>query len=139
MKLVKGNSNNADLGLISQGIEVSGEVVFTGRLNVEGKITGKLVSDNGVLIVEETGHVQAQVDVGVCVIRGSLQGDLTAKSRAEIHRTGRVEGDVVTPVLLVEEGAVFNGAVKMTKEHTPRVLSEMVSDQSENKRKIKGV
>lgn len=141
MKLVKGSAANSDLGLISQGIEVSGEVLFSGRLTVEGKVTGKLSSDSGVLVIEEGGHVQAQVEVGVCVVRGSLNGDLMARSRTEIHRTGRVQGDVATPVLLIEEGAVLNGAVKMSQEPTlgrMDVIAE-IQEQVEGKRKIKGI
>lgn len=140
MKLVKSNGGNADFGIISRGIEVSGEVSFTDQLRVEGRITGKVSSDKGTLIIEETGRVEAQVDIGTCIIRGGLNGDLTAKSRAEIHRTGRVQGDIATPVLLVEEGALFNGAVKMGHEAAAgRLIGEVVSDESESKRKIKGV
>jgi cytoskeletal protein CcmA (bactofilin family) len=138
MKLVKSNGGTSDLGIISRGIEVSGEVAFADQLRVEGRITGKLTSEKGTLIIEESGQVEAQVDVATCIIRGALFGDLTAKTRAEIHRTGRVQGDMVTPVLLVEEGAVFNGAVKMTHEISPRAIAEVVED-GEGKRKIKSV
>jgi cytoskeletal protein CcmA (bactofilin family) len=140
MKLVKGNGANTDFGIISRGIEVSGEVLFTDQLRVEGRITGKVSSDKGTLIIEDTGRVEAQVDVGTCIIRGGLNGDLTTKTRAEIHRSGRVQGDMSTPVLLVEEGAIFNGAVKMGQEAAgTRVLGEAVPDEGESKRKIKGV
>ena len=135
MKLVKSNGPSSDFGIISRGIEVSGEVVFADQLRVDGRIIGKVASDKGTLIIEDSGQVEAQVDVATCIIRGSLYGNLTAKARAEIHRTGRVQGDVTTPVLLVEEGAVFNGAVKMTQE-SGRLLE--VGEDAESKRKIKG-
>jgi cytoskeletal protein CcmA (bactofilin family) len=136
MKLVKSNGPSSDFGIISRGIEVSGEVVFADQLRVDGRIIGKVASDNGTLIIEDSGQVEAQVDVATCIIRGSLYGNLTAKTRAEIHRTGRVQGDVTTPVLLVEEGAVFNGAVKMTQD-SARLLE--VGEDAESKRKIKGI
>ncbi|HEU4391652.1 MAG TPA: polymer-forming cytoskeletal protein [Blastocatellia bacterium] len=136
MKLVKSNGPSTDFGIISRGIEVSGEVVFADQLRVDGRIIGKVASDKGTLIIEDSGQVEAQVDVATCIIRGSLYGNLTAKNRSEIHRTGRVQGDVTTPVLLVEEGAVFNGAVKMTQE-SGRLLE--VGEDAESKRKIKGI
>jgi cytoskeletal protein CcmA (bactofilin family) len=79
------------------------------------------------LIIGELGQLDAQIDVGVCVVHGSVNGNLVARSKVEIRRTGRVHGDVMTPVLLVEEGAIFNGAIKMGKEGAgTRTLEEVL-------------
>lgn len=131
MKLVKSEPNNSDFGWIGRGIEVKGDITFTDRLQVDGKSTGKLTSDNGTLIIGESGQLEAQVDVGVCVVHGELRGNLVAKSKLEIRKTGRVHGDVATPVLLVEEGAVFNGAIRMTQEAAGRVLEELRPSDAE--------
>jgi cytoskeletal protein CcmA (bactofilin family) len=125
MKLVKSEPNNSDFGWIGRGIEVIGDIAFADRLQVDGKTVGKLTSESGTLIIGESGHVEAQVDVGVCVVHGSVHGNLIARSKLEIRRTGRVHGDVVTPVLLVEEGAVFNGAIRMSQEAGARLLEEV--------------
>lgn len=121
MKLVKGEPNNSDFGWIGRGIEVTGDIAFADRLQVDGRVNGKLTSESGTLIVGETGQLDTQIDVGVCVVHGELQGNVIARSKLEIRRTGRVHGDVVTPVLLVEEGAVFNGAIRMTQESAGRL------------------
>ena len=126
MKLVKSETNNnSDFGWIGRGIEVNGDIAFADRLQVDGKTIGKLTSESGTLIIGESGHVEAQVDVGVCVVHGSVHGNLIARSKLEIRRTGRVHGDVITPVLLVEEGAVFNGAIRMSQEAGARLLEEV--------------
>jgi cytoskeletal protein CcmA (bactofilin family) len=124
MKLVKSESNNSDFGWIGRGIEVKGDITFADRLQVDGKSTGKLTSESGTLIIGESGQLEAQIDVGVCVIHGEVRGNIIARSKLEIRRTGRVYGDVVTPVLLVEEGAVFNGAIRMSQE-SGRLLEEV--------------
>jgi cytoskeletal protein CcmA (bactofilin family) len=136
MKLVKSEKGGSDYGLIGQGIKVSGDISFSDQLSVEGKVTGKIASASGTLTIGETGQIEAQVDVGTCIIHGSLVGDLIAKSRVEIRRTGKVHGDVITPVLIVEEGAVFNGAIKMSQqlESVPAVDAE-----ADAKRMFKGV
>lgn len=126
MKLVKGEANNSDFGWIGRGIEVNGDITFADRLQVDGKSTGKLTSESGTLIIGETGQLEAQVDVGVCVVHGELHGNIIARSKLEIRRSGRVHGDVITPVLLVEEGATFNGAIRMSKE-SGRLLEEVRS------------
>jgi cytoskeletal protein CcmA (bactofilin family) len=133
MKLVKTDNGGSDFGLISRGIEILGEIAFNNQLNVEGKVKGKLASENGTLNVGETGIIEAEIDVGVCVIHGTINGDLRAKSRVEIRRSGKVYGDVITPILLVEEGAVFNGNIKMDKQDGRR-LSEY--GQAEDEQRI---
>jgi cytoskeletal protein CcmA (bactofilin family) len=130
MKLVKSEPSNSDFGWIGRGIEVKGDIAFADRLQIDGKIDGKLTSDSGTLIVGETGQVEAHIDVGVCVVHGAIQGNLVARSKLEIRKTGRVHGDVITPVLLVEEGAVFNGAIRMSQEAGAR-LQEVRPNEGE--------
>ena len=125
MKLVKGDNGNSDFGWIGRGIEVTGDIIFSDRLQVDGKVSGKLSSESGTLMIGEMGTVEAQLDVGICVIQGTLHGNLIARSKVEIRKTGRVHGDLITPVLLVEEGAVFNGGIKMGQEAGGRLLEEV--------------
>ena len=137
MKLAKNNVNANSSGLLGKGIEVNGDIQFAEELQVAGRVMGKLASETGTLIIEETGRVEAQVDVGVCIIRGILQGNVNAKSRIEIYKTGRVSGDLITPVLLVEEGAIINGTIGMAKEGTNRLSEERSSGSGEEKIKVK--
>jgi cytoskeletal protein CcmA (bactofilin family) len=140
MKLVKSEPSNSDFGWIGRGIEVKGDITFADRLQVDGKSIGKVTSDSGTLIIGESGQIEAQIDVGVCVVHGTVQGNLIARSKLEIRRTGRVHGDVITPVLLVEEGAVFNGAIRMTQEVGGRLLEDirLTEAESEGRRLASG-
>ena len=140
MKLVKSEPSNSDFGWIGRGIEVKGDITFADRLQVDGKSVGKVTSDSGTLIIGESGQIEAQIDVGVCVVHGTIQGNLIARSKLEIRKTGRVHGDVITPVLLVEEGAVFNGAIRMTQEVGGRLLEDvrLTEADSEGRRLASG-
>ena len=138
MKIVKNNGDDNTYGLLGKGVEITGDILFTERLQVEGKVTGKLVSESGTLIIEETGRVEAQVNVGVCVIRGVLEGNVNAKSRIEVRKASRVRGDLTTPVLLVEEGAVFNGTIGMGAELSGRMPETIRPKDGEEKLKVKG-
>jgi cytoskeletal protein CcmA (bactofilin family) len=117
MKLAKneGDAQTSASGLVSKGVEISGDILFAEELRVVGRVTGKVVSEKGSLVIEQAGRVEAQVEVGICVIRGTLNGDVKAQSRIEIYKTGRVRGDLSAPVLLVEEGAEINGSIGMGK------------------------
>lgn len=137
MRGFKTNGDDSAHGRISRGVQVSGDVLFAGELHVEGKITGKLTSETGSLLIEQTGEVQADIDVGICVIRGTVRGNVICKSRVEIYKTGRVEGDINSPVLLVEEGALLSGAISMSKE-AARLPDPDRADTAEQLRKSKG-
>ena len=132
-------SKGTDVALIGKGVDISGEVVFKEKIEVHGKILGKVTSESGTLILGETGNVEAQVEVGVCIIEGALQGDITARSKIEVRKTGRITGDMNTPVLIVEEGALVNGAVRMVQPGERRLqLGERKPNETllEGKRRI---
>lgn len=137
MKGFKGNGEESGQGRISPGVEVVGDVLFADALRVGGRVSGRVISENGSLMIEQTGDVQADVDVGVCVIRGALRGNVNARSRVEIYKTARVQGDIETPVLLVEEGALLSGAITMGKEAT-RLPEEIRLEGSDQLHKSKG-
>ena len=130
--------NDSAAGLIGKGVEISGDIVFTGVLRVEGRVTGSLVSESGTLMVEQAARVEARVDVAVCVISGIVEGNLSAKSRVEVHKTARIRGDITTPVLLVEEGAVVNGNVGMTAEAGSHSVEPIRPRDAEEQVRVKG-
>src|SRR5262249_49940230 len=119
MKSPRANYEHSSQGRIGRGVEVSGDVMFTGLLEVDGKVTGKLLSESGTLVIEQTDEVNADAEVGVCVIRGALRGNLRTRSRLEVSRTGRIQGDIKTPVLIVEEGAQLTGTISMGEASEP--------------------
>ena len=137
MKGFRSDGEDSGQGRISRGVEVSGDILFADALHVSGKVTGKVISETGSLVIEQAGEVQADVDVGICVIRGVLRGNVNGKSRVEIYKTARVQGDITSPVLLVEEGALLSGAITMTKEAL-RPGGQVYQDETEQLRKGKG-
>jgi cytoskeletal protein CcmA (bactofilin family) len=142
MRGFKSDGDDSGQGRISRGVQVSGDVLFAEALYVEGKIIGTLASESGSLLIEQSGEVQADIDVGICVIRGTVRGNVNCKSRAEIYKTGRVEGDINSPVLLVEEGALLSGAISMSKKagsiETAKLPKREEADAAEQLRKSKG-
>ena len=73
------------------------------------KIKGHIKSENGVLIVEEGALIDAEMDVGSAIIKGDVNGKLTARKKIEIFSPGRFTGKIFVPVLSIEKGVIFNG------------------------------
>ncbi|HSD27646.1 MAG TPA: polymer-forming cytoskeletal protein [Vicinamibacteria bacterium] len=99
-------------GFLDEGTEVHGELRFRDALRVDGRIKGRVVSDN-TLIIGETGQVEAEIDCGVVSIRGRVSGQVHGRQRIELLAGCRVEATLVTPKLVIEDGAFFHGDCRM--------------------------
>src|SRR5512137_1214027 len=91
-------------GLIDMESEFKGDLAFKGSFRIEGNFKGTINSDS-LLVVGERGKVEADIKVGQLVINGEIRGTLQATERIEIHDKRRVFGTLITPTLVVEEGA----------------------------------
>ncbi|MEA2176117.1 MAG: hypothetical protein QOD00_3709 [Blastocatellia bacterium] len=102
-------------GFVGNGTTLTGEASFKGMLRVDGHLSGRVSSEGGTLIVGNNGQVDANVEVAVAIIQGSVNGDIIASQRLEMGRAAKVNGNVQTPSLVIEQGAVFEGSCKMTQ------------------------
>ena len=98
---------------LCEGLEIIGEVKFTDAMRVETKISGKVFSDSGSLVVGEKGRLQATIEVGAVEVLGTVEGTITAKYKVLIRAGGRVTGDIFTPDLNIEHGAYFEGKCRV--------------------------
>lgn len=85
------------------------EIAFEGTLRIKGYAAGLIRSEEGRLIVEAGGEVDADISVLHAMINGCVRGDIHAKERVELGGSARVIGDIETVALLIEPGAVFEG------------------------------
>ncbi len=109
-----GSSTPTDLrSFLGEGTDINGEVKFSEIMRVDATISGTITSDMGSLLVMERGRVKATVQAGTIEISGIVEGTITAKTSVKIHSTGRVYGDIFTPTLIIEHGAVFDGKCHM--------------------------
>ncbi len=108
------------LGFLDKGTNVTGELEFTGTLRIDGNFHGS-VSTGDMLIVGEHAVVHADIKVGEIEIHGQIFGRVEAQRRVEISATGRVRGDICTPVLVVTSGAVLDGRVEMAGDGSQEV------------------
>jgi len=92
---------------------MAGEAVFKGMLRVDGNLTGQISSDDGTLLVGTNGQVDANVNVSIATVHGTVNGDIVASTRIELGRTAKVVGNIQTPALVVEQGAVLEGSCRM--------------------------
>jgi len=112
---MKAPAKNGDLtAFIDEGSEIEGKYSFSGTVMLNGRFSGEIQTKD-TLIIGEKGVVNATVRAGSVVISGEVVGNVLASERVELRGTARVFGDVEAPVVVVEEGVLFEGHCKMTK------------------------
>jgi cytoskeletal protein CcmA (bactofilin family) len=102
-------------GFVGNGTVLTGETEFQAMLRVDGHLTGKVSSDTGTLIIGSTGLVDANVAVASALINGTVNGDIYASDKIQLGRTACVTGNIQTPRLIIEDGALFEGSCSMIK------------------------
>jgi cytoskeletal protein CcmA (bactofilin family) len=112
MLKIKGLSAEELNGFMDQGTEFEGELRFKDTFRIDGSVKGRIVSDN-TLIVGESGRVDADIECAVVSIRGTVTGRVHGRERIEILAGSRVQATLVSPKLLIEEGAFFQGQCDM--------------------------
>jgi cytoskeletal protein CcmA (bactofilin family) len=100
-------------GFVGGGTVVTGEANFKAMMRVDGHLSGRVSSSSGTLIVGANGKVDANIEVAVAVIHGTINGDIIATQRLELGRAAKVNGNIQTPSLIIEQGAMFEGSCKM--------------------------
>src|SRR5690349_1155943 len=100
-------------GFVGGGTDVTGEANFKAMMRVDGHFSGRISSTSGTLIVGANGKVDANIEVAVAVIHGNINGDIIATQRLELGRAAKVNGNIQTPSLIIEQGAIFEGTCKM--------------------------
>jgi cytoskeletal protein CcmA (bactofilin family) len=103
-------------GFVGHGTSLTGDTTFQMMLRVDGHLTGTVSSEGGTLIVGNNGRLDANVSVGIANVNGTINGDVIATEKIHLGRTARVVGNISTPKLVIEEGAIFEGGCTMLKE-----------------------
>lgn len=109
------------ISIIGPGMRVVGDCTTEGSVRVEGEVKGTIRAGKAV-VVGRDGVVEGDVHTQDAVVSGRVVGSVVAESRLELQATSRIEGDVQTRRLQLEEGAVLNGKVEMTDPSGPAGL-----------------
>lgn len=98
---------------LGKGSRVSGELNFDDTVQIDGQVDGE-ISAQETLILGEGAVVTAQISGNTVVIKGQVRGDMNARKQIEICAPGKFYGNIVTPSLVIHEGAIFEGHCSMS-------------------------
>jgi cytoskeletal protein CcmA (bactofilin family) len=102
------NSKN----VLNSDVEIKGTIKFAGELTFDGRLEGDINTD-GALTLSDEAVIKGNLNVGSVVLRGKINGNITAKERIEIKAKTELFGDIRAPKLAIEEGVTFVGKTEV--------------------------
>ncbi len=115
-KVMTPHLREATRTVLGPTITLRGELAGEEDLFIEGQFEGSINLHDHCLTVGAQGQVKAEIQVSRAVIQGAITGNITARERIEILKTGRVMGDLVAPGIAIEDGAYFKGSIEILRE-----------------------
>lgn len=100
------------IAFVGKGVEFKGTISYGGTVRIDGYLDGEIHTD-GVLLIGEDAVIQAKITAGTIVCKGKITGDVIAKERVKLRAPAVMNGSVKAPVLSMEDGVLFNGALEM--------------------------
>jgi cytoskeletal protein CcmA (bactofilin family) len=105
---------------LGRGSKLTGKVTLSGPGRIDGHLEGE-ISATDALVIGEHATINARITGSSIVIHGTVNGDITARTRLEVRAPGKVTGNIDTKCLVIQEGAVFEGRCTMGGTDAPKV------------------
>lgn len=116
MAILKRDEDQARSGdvnaVLGRGTEFEGKLTFEGEVRIAGRFRGEIFSKDR-LQIDDSAKVNAEVNAGSIVVYGEITGNIKAIQVIELKSSARVKGNLETPSLIIERGAVYEGSCKM--------------------------
>lgn len=133
--MAEANTQQQDYAtIIGPDVRIKGSMSFEKAVKIQGQFQGD-INTSGRLLVAREGKLEADVEASVIVVEGDAKGALVATDRLELKPTAHLEGDVRTPRLMIETGAIFSGHVSVgpdvAKDRTSRPAAKPVAAKPE--------
>ncbi len=106
-------SVNSKSVFIGQSIFIKGELTGNEDMTIEGKVEGNIQLKDHNVTIGSSGTIKAEIFAKNITIMGTVEGDVHAESLVEIKKTGNLNGDIVAPRVIIEDGARFRGSIDM--------------------------
>ena len=117
---------------IGKSLRVRGEISGSEDVTIDGEVEGTVELKDNSLTIGPNGKVHANVTAKSITVLGRLEGNVKAGERVEISKTGSLEGDLVTPRIVIEDGAVFRGSIDILKPGEQPASSDRKADGRAN-------
>ena len=108
------NGYSEDVSILSDGVNIEGKITSNGNVRIDGKVIGD-VEVKGNLTLGTSSEVKGQVKAKNMSVSGKVEGTLSIEEKLTLESSSKIKGDIIAKVLVIEEGAKFDGKSSMTQ------------------------
>ncbi len=110
-----GSPGAASETYLDPGSVLTGELRFAGNVRLDGRVEGQIHAGQAV-IVGEHAEIDASIEADSLEVYGTVVGDIRVARRTLLHKSARVEGEIQTAGIVIEEGARFRGCILIGRD-----------------------
>lgn len=98
---------------VGASIKIKGDVTGDEDLVIQGYVEGNIDLKGHNVTISQSGKVKANINANQIIVEGVLDGDMNGEEKVVIRETGNVHGNIVSPRVTLEDGALFKGSIEM--------------------------
>ena len=106
--------------LLPKNTDTKGKINHPGPVHVAGNFSGNLTAES--ILIYKAATVLANIAAEEVLCKGKIRGDIRATNKVRITKEGEVRGDIHSPNLNIEKGAIFQGRCSIPKKSTPHFI-----------------
>lgn len=111
-------ADNDEVTIVGAGARLDGNLVSAGSLRIDGQVKGQINADGDVSLAPQS-QVEADIRAQNVSVAGRFKGNIVVKGKAHLARGGRIDGNITSKSLIVEEGGTFHGQSIMDASGSP--------------------
>ena len=100
---------------VTQGIKIKGDLTGSEDLFIDGQVEGSITFTNSVVTVGPNSKVKAEINAREVIVRGRVEGKVTGTEKIQVWSSARIQGDMKSERIAVEEGAELHGTLEVGK------------------------
>ena len=126
----KAKSSQSQTTLISGDTVIEGDITFSGTIHLEGRVTGNVTAEDGLLTIAHNGRVDGDIRAPRIVVDGHICGNVYADQHLELAARAVITGNVFYSVIEMAQGSQVNGSLEYHPDGVPdvRPLLEKAQD-----------
>lgn len=101
---------------IGRTVSIEGILTAQEDILIEGRFNGEVTLVENAVVVGRTGDIQADIQAKTVTVHGRANGDIKATDQVEISASGSMRGDILSPRVILHDGAKFKGRIDMEPE-----------------------
>lgn len=112
MKQKNTNIGQDAVTIISAGVVLEGKISSNGNVRIDGHVKGN-VNAKGNVTIGAQGEIEGEINAQIIMLGGKISGSVIASEKVLLESTSSLKGDIITKILVIEEGALFEGTSNM--------------------------